>query len=124
MHMIVRNSARTRRRHLHTDCEEGVPAPHCCRYPLIVDFDKFGWDFIIQPRQYPAYYCAGECHLSNYFYKPHPFLVSLQRDSGQAGGPCCTPVSMSAISMIYVTPDGNINAKELDEMVVDSCGCN
>lgn len=34
----------------------------CRRYPLNVDFRDLGWsDFVIAPREYNAYYCAGTC---------------------------------------------------------------
>ena len=109
-----------------SDCAVGSTEINCCRYPLEIDFDEFGfdWEFVLQPRQFPAFFCAGECPMSYYSSSPHSHLVSLQKDPQLPGGPCCTPVQMSAISMIYFTMDGAIVSKQLPNMVVENCGCN
>ena len=33
----------------------------CCRENLTVSFSKLGWNFIIAPGEYNAYYCKGRC---------------------------------------------------------------
>ena len=116
---------RHKRRHRH-DCEVSSKEVNCCRYPLTIDFDEFGfdWEFVLQPRRFQAWYCAGDCPLSYYSSSPHSHLVSLQRDEHLPGGPCCTPAVMSPISMIYFTGDGSIVSKVLPKMVVEACGCN
>uniref|UniRef100_A0A1B0CN50 TGF-beta family profile domain-containing protein n=1 Tax=Lutzomyia longipalpis TaxID=7200 RepID=A0A1B0CN50_LUTLO len=43
---------------------ENESETRCCRYPLVVDFDKFGWDWVIAPKQYDANYCSGECSIN------------------------------------------------------------
>ena len=32
-------------------CDENTGNTSCCRFPLLVDFSHFNWDFIIEPRQ-------------------------------------------------------------------------
>ena len=57
------------------NCEESSPEVRCCRYPLTVDFEAFGWDWIIAPKRYEANYCAGECPYVFMQKYPHTHLV-------------------------------------------------
>lgn len=34
----------------------------CCKYPLDIVFKDIGYDWILVPNRYTAYYCAGHCH--------------------------------------------------------------
>jgi len=43
------------------DCDETTSEQRCCRYPLTVDFAEFGWDWVLAPTRFEAYYCAGLC---------------------------------------------------------------
>ena len=104
------------------NCDETSAESRCCRYPLLVDFDEFGWEWINQPRQYRAYYCAGNCPYSFNRATPHAHVVDSVLNY-ELGGPCCTPTAMSAISMIYYDESHNIKKKTLKDMVVDRCGC-
>ncbi|XP_061774555.1 growth/differentiation factor 8 [Nerophis ophidion] len=104
------------------DCDENSPESRCCRYPLTVDFEDFGWDWIIAPKRYKANYCSGECeymHLQKY---PHTHLVNKANPRGNAG-PCCTPTKMSPINMLYFNRKEQIIYGKIPSMVVDRCGC-
>lgn len=104
------------------DCDENSPESRCCRYPLTVDFEAFGWDWIIAPKRYKANYCSGECeymHLQKY---PHTHLVNKANPRGTAG-PCCTPTKMSPINMLYFNDKEQIVYGKITDMVVDRCGC-
>nr|ADC40888.1 myostatin 1 [Rhabdosargus sarba]QLB38566.1 myostatin 1 [Rhabdosargus sarba] len=104
------------------DCDENSPESRCCRYPLTVDFEDFGWDWIIAPKRYKANYCSGECeymHLQKY---PHTHLVNKAYPRGSAG-PCCTPTKMSPINMLYFNRKEQIIYGKIPSMVVDRCGC-
>jgi growth differentiation factor 8/11 len=35
----------------------------CCIWPLTIDFDEFGWDWVLFPRTYEANFCSGDCSL-------------------------------------------------------------
>ncbi|KDR22706.1 Inhibin beta chain, partial [Zootermopsis nevadensis] len=94
----------------------------CCRYPLTVDFEEFGWDWIIAPKKYEANYCSGECPYVFLQKYPHTHIVALANPSGTAG-PCCAPRKMSPISMLYFDNEYNIIYGLLPGMVVDRCGC-
>ncbi|XP_019635153.1 PREDICTED: growth/differentiation factor 8-like [Branchiostoma belcheri] len=111
-----------RKRMAGLNCEQDSNEERCCRYPLQVDFREFGWDWIIAPNTYQAYYCAGDCppiFLQKY---PHTHLVQQVNKAGSVG-PCCTPTKMSNISMLYFDDDGNIIYAKLPDMKVDRCGC-
>ncbi|KAM9851157.1 growth/differentiation factor 8 [Aulostomus maculatus] len=110
------------KRHSGLDCDENSPETRCCRYPLTVDFEDFGWDWIIAPKRYKANYCSGECeymHLQKY---PHTHLVNKANPRGSAG-PCCTPTKMSPINMLYFNRKEQIIYGKIPSMVVDRCGC-
>lgn len=104
------------------DCDEESSETRCCRYPLTVDFEAFGWDWIIAPKRYKANYCSGECeymHLQKY---PHTHLVNKANPRGTTG-PCCTPTKMSPINMLYFNRKEQIIYGKIPSMVVDRCGC-
>jgi len=114
------------------DCDDRSSERRCCRYPLVVDFDQFGWDWVIVPRRYSAYYCSGECPFL-YMQAHAPGTHVRQQGAAAAaaaamrpaagGGPCCSPRRVSSISMLYYDEHMNIVYGRLPEMVVDQCGC-
>jgi len=122
------------------DCDEYSAETRCCRYPLVVDFESFGWDFVIVPSRYSAFYCAGDCPFLYYQQYAHSHLVQQQRQrqrqqqqqgrsggnvvaTAESGGPCCSPRRVSAISMLYYDDYMNIVYGTLPGMVVEQCGC-
>ncbi|KAM6945560.1 growth/differentiation factor 8-like [Aplochiton taeniatus] len=118
---ILDNPKRSRR-DSGLNCDEESAETRCCRYPLTVDFEEFGWDWIIAPKRYKANYCSGECeymHLQKY---PHTHLVNKANPRGTAG-PCCTPTKMSPINMLYFNHKEQIIYGKIPSMVVDHCGC-
>uniref|UniRef100_A0A3Q4BUS3 Growth/differentiation factor 8 n=1 Tax=Mola mola TaxID=94237 RepID=A0A3Q4BUS3_MOLML len=122
MEVKISEGPRRARRDVGLDCDENSPESRCCRYPLTVDFEDFGWDWIIAPKRYKANYCSGECeymHLQKY---PHTHLVNKANPRGTAG-PCCTPTKMSPINMLYFNREEQIIYGKIPSMVVDRCGC-
>lgn len=116
------NSHKRVRRTTGLDCTETSLETRCCRYPFVVNFEEFGWDWIIAPKQYDANYCSGECPYSFLQKYPHTHIVHLSAPQ-RSGGPCCGPRKMSGISMLYFDHDLNIMFGILPGMVVESCGC-
>ena len=104
------------------ECDERSAEPRCCRYQLEVDFEAFGWDWIIAPKRYQAYYCSGECPFVFMIKYLHGHLAQQSRPKGSSG-PCCSPSKMSSISMLYFDESSNIVYGTLPSMVVDKCGC-
>jgi len=124
IHVRDRGTSRAKRT-IDLDCDENSAESRCCRYPLIVDFEQFRWDWVIVPKRYSAYYCSGECSFHYYQRYPHTNLAQqANRIAGTpAGGPCCSPRKVSAISMLYYDEYMNIVYGRLPGMVVDQCGC-
>ncbi|MCI4393409.1 myostatin a [Pangasianodon hypophthalmus] len=110
------------RRESGLDCNERSSESRCCRYPLTVDFEDFGWDWIIAPKRYKANYCSGECEQVHLQKFPHTHLVNKANPRGTAG-PCCTPTKMSPINMLYFNHREQIIYGKIPSMVVDLCGC-
>ncbi|KAK2496334.1 hypothetical protein MC885_006288, partial [Smutsia gigantea] len=96
----VTDTPKRSRRDFGLDCDEHSTESRCCRYPLTVDFEAFGWDWIIAPKRYKANYCSGECEFVFLQKYPHTHLVHQANPRGSAG-PCCTPTKMSPINMLY-----------------------
>ncbi|XP_054713932.1 growth/differentiation factor 8-like [Uloborus diversus] len=119
---VEKQKHRRTKRMIGLNCEENADEVRCCRYPLTVDFEEFGWDWIIAPKRYEANYCSGECPYVFLQKYPHTHLVQQANPQGSAG-PCCAPRKMSSISMLYFDADYNIIYGMLPGMVVDRCGC-
>uniref|UniRef100_S4RM04 Growth differentiation factor 3 n=1 Tax=Petromyzon marinus TaxID=7757 RepID=S4RM04_PETMA len=106
-----------------------TPSNVCKRRRLYVDFRDVGWhDWVIAPQGYLANYCAGEC--------PYPLGEALNGtnhavlqtlvhavDPRGVPQPCCVPVHLSPISMLYYDNSDNVVLRHYDGMVVDECGC-
>ncbi|XP_031634913.1 uncharacterized protein LOC116348153 [Contarinia nasturtii] len=107
------------KRHLAKDCRENERQTRCCRYPLRVDFRKFGWDWIIAPDIYEAYYCAGECPIGFLPKHPHTYIYSLS-SSFQT---CCSPRKLSPLSLLYFDDNKNVVHSIIPNMAVEKCGC-
>ncbi|XP_005431345.1 growth/differentiation factor 11, partial [Geospiza fortis] len=118
---VLENNKRSRR-NLGLDCDEHSTESRCCRYPLTVDFEAFGWDWIIAPKRYKANYCSGQCEYMFMQKYPHTHLVQQANPRGSAG-PCCTPTKMSPIYMLYFNDKQQIIYGKIPGMVVDRCGC-
>ncbi|KAG7233776.1 hypothetical protein INR49_006607 [Caranx melampygus] len=98
------------------------PSPAAAATPLTVDFEAFGWDWIIAPKRYKANYCSGQCEYMFMQKYPHTHLVQHANPRGSAG-PCCTPTKMSPINMLYFNDKQQIIHGKIPGMVVDRCGC-
>lgn len=118
----ILDSTKRSRRDSGLNCDEESAETRCCRYPLTVDFEEFGWDWIIAPKRYRANYCSGECEFMHLQKYPHTHLVNKANPRGTAG-PCCTPTKMSPINMLYFNRKEQIIYGKIPSMVVDHCGC-
>lgn len=133
LELMVSGSQQTSRskRTTELDCDDQSSETLCCRYPLVIDFDKFGWDWVIVPRRYSAFYCSGECPFlymqmhgsGTHVRQQQQQAAAMRRGSGADGGPCCSPRRLSPISMLYYDDYENIVLGKLPEMIVEQCGC-
>ncbi|XP_018425733.1 PREDICTED: growth/differentiation factor 8-like [Nanorana parkeri] len=110
------------RRNAANDCDEHSSETMCCRYPLTVDFEAFGWDWVIAPKKYKANLCSGECGIEYLQKYPHSHVVNQANPKGPTG-PCCSPAKMSSINILYFNDDAEVIQGKIPAMVVDRCGC-
>ncbi|KAK5610466.1 hypothetical protein CRENBAI_004300 [Crenichthys baileyi] len=118
----ILDSSKRSRRASGLNCDEKSSETRCCRYPLTVDFEEFGWDWIIAPKRYRANYCSGECEFLDLQPYPHAHLVN-KANPRVTVGPCCTPTKMSPINMLYFNHKEQIIYEKIWSMVADTCGC-
>ncbi|KAK9754094.1 Transforming growth factor beta like domain [Popillia japonica] len=118
---ISTKQARRKMRRNVMNCDEGSNERICCRYPLTIDFESFGWDFIIAPKKYNAHYCAGDCDPMTLQHHPHTHIANMA--APQVATPCCAPRKLSGVLMLYFDEDMNVVYGNLPGMVVDRCGC-
>lgn len=102
----------------------------CSRRNLRVDFADIGWsEWVIAPKAFDAYYCAGTCG----FPMPkvarpsnHATIQSIVRAVGIIPGvpePCCIPEKMSPLAVLYRDESRNPVLKIYPNMSVQSCSC-
>lgn len=102
----------------------------CSRRNLRVDFADIGWsEWVIEPKAFDAYYCAGTCG----FPMPkvarpsnHATIQSIVRAVGIIPGvpePCCVPESTSPLAVLYRDESRNPVLKIYPNMSVQSCSC-
>lgn len=120
---------RIRKRGLECD---GTSGGLCCRQQFYIDFRLIGWnDWIIAPAGYYGNYCEGSCPA----YMPgvpssvssfHTAVVNQYRLRGMSPGSvnsCCIPTKLSTMSMLYFDDEYNIVKRDVDNMIVEECGC-
>ncbi|XP_042297925.1 derriere protein-like [Sceloporus undulatus] len=96
---------------------------------LYISFSDFGWEnWIIAPQGYLANYCLGECPFpltEELNSTNHAILQTIVHSLDPEGTPqpCCVPVRLSPISILYYDNDDNIVLRHYEDMVVDECGC-
>uniref|UniRef100_A0A8D2ZSD6 Growth/differentiation factor 10 n=1 Tax=Scophthalmus maximus TaxID=52904 RepID=A0A8D2ZSD6_SCOMX len=102
----------------------------CSRRNLRVDFADIGWsEWVIAPKAFEAYYCAGTCG----FPMPkvarpsnHATIQSIVRAVGIIPGvpePCCVPEKMSPLAVLYQDETRNPVLKVYPNMSIQSCSC-
>ncbi|XP_072834047.2 embryonic growth/differentiation factor 1 [Pogona vitticeps] len=109
------------------------PAPagsHVCKpRRLYLSFADVGWEnWIIAPQGYLANYCLGECPFpltEELNSTNHAILQTIVHSLDPEGTPqpCCVPVRLSPISILYYDNDDNVVLRHYEDMVVDECGC-
>ncbi|XP_053185712.1 inhibin subunit beta Ab [Scomber japonicus] len=105
----------------------------CCKRQFYVNFKDIGWsDWIIAPSGYHANYCEGDCpdHMASIGGSSlsfHSTVINQFRIRGY--GPfqnmrsCCVPTRLRAMSMLYYNEEQKIIKKDIQNMIVDECGC-
>ncbi|XP_019964003.1 inhibin subunit beta Aa [Paralichthys olivaceus] len=123
------DSRRRRKRGLECDGKVRV----CCKRQFYVNFKDIGWnDWIIAPPGYHANYCEGECpsHVASITGSTlsfHSTVISHYRMRGHSPfqnlRSCCVPTRLRAMSMLYYNEEQKIIKKDIQNMIVEECGC-
>ncbi|XP_071347986.1 inhibin subunit beta Ab [Trachinotus anak] len=105
----------------------------CCKRQFYVNFKDIGWnDWIIAPSGYHANYCEGDCpnhmaSLSGSSLSFHSTVINHYRMRGyspfQNIKSCCVPTKLRAMSMLYYNEEQKIIKKDIQNMIVEECGC-
>ncbi|KAK7930827.1 hypothetical protein WMY93_007222 [Mugilogobius chulae] len=102
----------------------------CSRRNLRVDFADIGWsEWVIAPKAFEAYYCAGTCRFPiPKLTRPsnHATIQSIVRAVGIIPGipePCCVPEKMNPLPVLYQDEANNSVLKVYPNMSVQSCSC-
>lgn len=105
----------------------------CCKRQFFVNFKDIGWsDWIIAPSGYHANYCEGDCpnhvaSISSSSLSFHSAVINHYRMRGygpfQNTKSCCVPTRLRAMSMLYFNEEQKIIKKDVQNMIVDDCGC-
>lgn len=110
---------RRTRRSATLNCKKDDRETRCCRYPLMVDFLKFEWDWIIAPTSYQANYCAGECSITFQPTYVHTHVWQLSTSAT----PCCSPTKLSPLTLLYYDNNYNVVQSKIPHMIVEKCSC-
>ncbi|CAG5132024.1 unnamed protein product [Candidula unifasciata] len=100
----------------------------CQLHDFEVDFNVIGWGkWIMHPKKFNARFCSGVCPSPiDVQYKPtnHALLQTLMRMKRpqSAPPPCCVPIKLKPISMLYFEYD-EIVVRHHDDMIASECGC-
>ncbi|XP_030113010.4 embryonic growth/differentiation factor 1 isoform X2 [Taeniopygia guttata] len=106
-----------------------TPSPLCKPRRLYISFSDVGWEnWIIAPQGYLANYCGGECPFplaAELNSTNHAVLQTMVHSLDPQGTPqpCCVPVRLSPISILYYDNSDNVVLRHYEDMVVDECGC-
>ncbi|NXI35310.1 DERR protein, partial [Galbula dea] len=106
-----------------------TPSSLCKPRWLYISFSEVGWEnWIIAPQGYLANYCQGECPFpltAELNSTNHAILQTMVHSLDPEGTPqpCCVPVRLSPISILYYDNSDNVVLRHYEDMVVDECGC-
>lgn len=106
-----------------------TPSNVCKARRLYIDFRDVGWDhWVIAPQGYMINYCRGECPFplsESLRGTNHAILQTLVHslDPDETPQPCCVPVRLSPVSMLYYDNNDNVVLRHYEDMVVEECGC-
>uniref|UniRef100_A0A1A9VG32 TGF-beta family profile domain-containing protein n=1 Tax=Glossina austeni TaxID=7395 RepID=A0A1A9VG32_GLOAU len=101
----------------------------CKRHDFVIDFEDLNMgEWIIAPKRYEAYFCAGECSFplnmqtdaTNHAIVQN--LMNIKRPS--LPKPCCTPVILSSIKILHYDINENAVLTKFANSIVKGCGCN
>ncbi|NWU69984.1 DERR protein, partial [Pterocles burchelli] len=126
---LSQQQCRASRRRRSTPYTPVAPSNLCKPRRLYISFSDVGWqNWIIAPQGYMANYCLGECPFpltAELNSTNHAILQTMVHSLDPQGTPqpCCVPVRLSPISILYYDNNDNVVLRHYEDMVVDECGC-
>eukprot|EP00088_Acartia_fossae_P017786 TRINITY_DN20187_c0_g1_i3.p1 TRINITY_DN20187_c0_g1~~TRINITY_DN20187_c0_g1_i3.p1 ORF type:complete len:447 (-),score=130.59 TRINITY_DN20187_c0_g1_i3:107-1447(-) len=128
-----------------SDCSvQRAGGKKCCRQHMKVNLQNFeGLNFILEPKEFDAYYCVGRCPARYLPRNDHTLLQSLihiqSRHGGSGGGannnnvpgsslikrPCCNPSEFESIDILYLDENDptKLEVKHWKDIIVSECAC-
>ena len=106
----------------------------CQRHDLFVDVQRLGWaDTVVYPRRFNIHYCAGRCpplgraaavDTSNHAMLRAIVRAGHRRRQSAPPSPCCVATSLRPMNLLYrVKQEGHYDIWQLNDVIVDACGC-
>ncbi|XP_005337556.2 bone morphogenetic protein 15 [Ictidomys tridecemlineatus] len=101
----------------------------CSLHSFKVTFQQLGWDhWIIAPHHYTPNYCKGSCPrvLHRGLNSPnHAIIQNLVNElvDKNVPQPSCVPYQYAPMSILLIEETGNIQYKEFEGMIAQSCTC-
>lgn len=100
----------------------------CALNTMFVSFGDLKYDWVLAPSGFNAFFCGGECnfplneHMNATNHAQIQTLVHLMVPH-KAPKPCCIPIRLGAISVLYMINDTDVNLKKYRNIVARRCGC-
>ena len=102
----------------------------CCKHSRDIPISSH-YSWIIVPSTYRAYTCAGNCPIK---HRNNNTWAYLAQSTSPNREPCCVPTGFGSLSVLMVDPYSknvpqnskvppSIIKKDLENLVVTSCGC-
>uniref|UniRef100_A0A1A9WAL4 TGF-beta family profile domain-containing protein n=1 Tax=Glossina brevipalpis TaxID=37001 RepID=A0A1A9WAL4_9MUSC len=100
----------------------------CKRHHFVIDFEELNMDeSIIAPKQYEAYFCAGDCNFPLNMQTDatnHAIVQNLMHiNDPSLPKPCCTPSTLSPIKILHYDYNGNGVLRKYANSIAKRCGC-
>ncbi|KAK0179113.1 hypothetical protein PV327_007935 [Microctonus hyperodae] len=108
--------------------EDDSPYP-CAIVDYYVRFKDINFNqWIIAPEGFSVGYCSGECTLSaglNIDNSNHAIVQAVLHSvyPKQIPPPCCVPIKLSPMSVLYFANNDQVVLKKYNDMILDKCGC-
>jgi len=125
------SNARRRRR----DKSQHSQSSLCQRHDLLVDIQRLGWaDTVVYPPRFNIRYCAGRCppraaralgiDTSNHAMLRAIVRAGRRRQAQAPPSPCCVATRLRPMNLLYRDKQrGHYDIWQLNDVIVDACGC-
>lgn len=101
----------------------------CCRHEWTIDFKELGgYDYIIQPRNFDAGFCEGNCPFRHNMGSNHAYFQSLahhQLKKDNVPNVCCAPTRLQDLEVLHIDENDNTKLKvtTMKKMLAMKCSC-